>query len=127
MREFTLQGGRFDNTRFTADVDQPVTDTVALRLNGMFENSGSFRDSVDLERGGVNPTLTFSPGSEHQDHASGYEYLHDTRVADRGITSFQGRPADVDPSTFYGNPDDSHVQRGRESRHRRPWSIAPVA
>ncbi len=39
----------------------------------------------------------------------GYEYLKDTRVADRGITSFQGRPADVDPSTFYGNPADSHV------------------
>ena len=34
----------------------------------------------------------------------GYEHLRDTRVADRGITSFQGRPADVDIDTFYGNP-----------------------
>ena len=39
-----------------------------------------------------------------------YEYLNDTRVADRGITSFQGRPADVDPDTFYGNPDLSDVE-----------------
>ena len=32
------------------------------------------------------------------------------RTADRGITSFQGRPAEVDPATFYGNPDLSDVQ-----------------
>ena len=108
LRQFTFQGGSFDNRRFTLDLDQPVTDTVALRLNGMYENSASFRDSVDLERGGVNPTLTFSPGKNTK-MTVGYEYLKDTRVADRGITSFQGRPADVDPSTFYGNPDDSHV------------------
>ena len=31
-------------------------------------------------------------------------------MADRGITSFQGRPADVRSETFYGNPDPSHVQ-----------------
>ena len=108
LRQFTFQGGSFDNRRFTLDLDQPVTDTVALRLNGMSENSASFRDSVDLERGGVNPTLTFSPGKDTK-MTVGYKYLKDTRVADRGITSFQGRPADVDPSTFYGNPDDSHV------------------
>ena len=40
----------------------------------------------------------------------GYEYLRDTRVADRGITSFQGRPAQVDPSTFYGDPEQSEVK-----------------
>src|SRR5262249_12370187 len=32
--------------------------------------------------------------------------------ADRGITSFQGRPADVDDATFYGDPDQSHVRAG---------------
>ena len=34
----------------------------------MFENSDSFRDGVDLERYGVNPTLTFAPGDGHEDH-----------------------------------------------------------
>ena len=34
----------------------------------------------------------------------------DRRTADRGITSFQNRPADVPISTYYGNPDDSHVR-----------------
>jgi catecholate siderophore receptor len=38
-----------------------------------------------------------------------FEFLRDRRVADRGITSFQGKPADVGRETYYGNPNDSHV------------------
>ena len=109
QRAASLQAGAFDNRRLTGDLNQPLTKTLAFRLNGMFEDSGSFRNGVGLERGGVNPTLTFAPGASTKITA-GYEYLRDTRVADRGITSFQGRPADVDRSTFYGNPRDSHVR-----------------
>ena len=109
LRQVTLQGGGWDNRRFTLDVNQPLNDRLAMRLNGMYEDSGSFRDGVDLERGAVNPTLTFTLGAGTK-LIVGYEHLRDTRVADRGITSFQGRPADVDPATFYGNPDDSHVK-----------------
>ena len=52
-----------------------------------------------------------------------YEFLHDSRAADRGITSFQGAPADVDPSTYYGNVDDTYV-RARSTSPRRPSNIA---
>jgi catecholate siderophore receptor len=31
-------------------------------------------------------------------------------VADRGVPSFQGRPLDVDPSTYFGDPDLSPVE-----------------
>src|SRR5215204_3439454 len=55
LREITLQGGSFGNKRFTGDFDQPLGNKVALRLNGLYENSNSFRDGVDLERYGVNP------------------------------------------------------------------------
>jgi len=109
VRAFTAQGGGYDNKRFTLDLDQPLSDTVAVRLNGMFENSGSFRDAVGLERAGINPTVTVAPSSRTK-ITVGYEYLRDTRVADRGITSFQGKPADVDAATFYGNPEESHVR-----------------
>jgi catecholate siderophore receptor len=109
LREFTMQGGEYGNKRVTADVDQPLSRSVAIRLNGMFEDSDSFRQFVDLQRVGVNPTLTFIPDSRTK-ITIGYEYLHDTRVADRGITSYQGRPAEVPIATYYGNPSDSHVR-----------------
>ena len=38
-----------------------------------------------------------------------YENFRDDRVADRGIPSFQGRPVDVESSTYYGDPSQSHV------------------
>jgi catecholate siderophore receptor len=86
-----------------------LTGRLAFRFNSMVEDSGSFRTGVNLERAGINPTLTFAPTSRTK-LTVGYEHLRDTRVADRGLPSFQGRPADVDPSTFYGNPDESHVR-----------------
>jgi len=106
--EASMQGGMYDNKRFTTDLNQPLNDKVALRLNGMFEDSDSFRTGVALQRYGITPTVAFTPSNRTKIVAS-YEHLNDTRVADRGITSLQGRPIDVDPSTFYGNPADSHV------------------
>jgi len=108
LRAVDLQLGGHSNKRVTADLNQPLSDKVAVRLNGVFENSDSFRDFVNLERGGVNPTLTFTSGNTRI--TTGYEYLKDTRVADRGISSFQGLPLDIDPSTYFGNPSDSHVR-----------------
>ncbi len=109
LREVDLQGGSYDNKRATVDLDQPLNDKFAFRLNGLYENSGSFRDNVDLRRSGVAPSLTYMDGDSTK-VTVGYEHLQDNRVADRGITSFQGRPVDVDVSTYYGNPDVSHVR-----------------
>jgi catecholate siderophore receptor len=108
-RELSLQGGMFGNRRFTGGIDQPLNDTVALRVDGMFEDSNSFRDDVSLTRGGVTPTATIRAGA-NTTLTLRYEFLKDTRTADRGVTSYQGRPADVDRGTFYGNPDLSHVR-----------------
>ncbi|HVQ31086.1 MAG TPA: TonB-dependent siderophore receptor [Vicinamibacteria bacterium] len=110
-REAIVQAGGYSHKRIAADFDQPLNDKVAFRLNGMYENSDSFRQDVDLERYGINPTMTVAASASTR-VTLGYEHLHDTRVADRGITSYQGSPADVDVSTYYGNPADSHVRAG---------------
>ena len=111
LREVTLQGGSFGNKRVSMDFDQPVGDKLAFRLNGLYENSGSFRNNVDLERYGVNPTATLIVGPKTAVKLS-YEYFHDGRVADRGIPSFHGRPVDVPIETFFGDPDNSRVRAG---------------
>jgi catecholate siderophore receptor len=103
LQEFFLQGGTSSDRRVAGDVNQPVSDRVAFRLNGMYENDGSFRNGVTLERYGLNPTFTITPTSKTR-LTLGYEHLYDHRVSDRGISSFQGHPIDVDPSTVYGNP-----------------------
>jgi catecholate siderophore receptor len=109
LHEVDLSGGSYGNKRVNADIDEPLGERAAFRLNGVYEDSGSFRDHVDLKRYGVAPSLTFAPG-EATTVTLGYENFHDQRVADRGISSFQGAPADVAISTYYGNPDDSRVR-----------------
>ena len=111
LREMTFQGGSFGTKRFTTDLDQPINNRFALRFNGLYENSGSFRNNVDLERWGVNPTATIVLGSR-TDIKLSYEYFHDGRVADRGIPSFHGRPVDVPIETYFGDPNNSHVRAG---------------
>jgi catecholate siderophore receptor len=108
VREFSLTGGTFGSRRITMDLDQPVNGKVALRLNGMYENADSFRQYVGLERSGFTPTVTVN-ASDRTKVVLRYEYLNDSRVADRGITSYKGSPADVASSTYYGDPNQSHV------------------
>jgi catecholate siderophore receptor len=109
LGELTFQGGSFGNKRILGDFGRPLNNRVAFRVNGVYENSGSFRDQVDLERLGVNPTLTLAAGKDTQIRV-GYEHFRDNRVADRGIPSYRGRPSDADISTFFGNPNESFVR-----------------
>ena len=107
--ETVLQAGSFGNRRLSADLNTPLTATAAFRVNGVFEESDSFRDNVGLERYGIAPSVTFMPGVNTAVTVD-FEHFHDERVADRGITSYQGRPADVAVSTYFGNASDSHVR-----------------
>ncbi|MFL6215188.1 MAG: TonB-dependent siderophore receptor [Blastocatellia bacterium] len=109
LHEITLLGGSYGSKRVAVDFDQPLNKLLALRLNGVAEQSSSFRDFVNLERYGINPTATLMPGQQTRITLS-YENFRDRRVADRGITSWQGKPADVPISTFFGNPDESRVR-----------------
>jgi catecholate siderophore receptor len=103
-RELTLQGGSYDNKRATIDVGHGIDTTVALRFNGLYENSGLFRDNVRLERQGLNPTLTLASKSRETRVSFGYENFADHRTADRGVPSFTGAPLQTDLSTFFGDP-----------------------
>jgi catecholate siderophore receptor len=60
FREVTAQFGSFGNKRFSTDLNQEINHKLAVRANGVYENSNSFRDFVGVERYGVNPTLTWA-------------------------------------------------------------------
>jgi len=109
IREITFQGGSFSNRRVTADINQPLRRTLAMRVNGLYEGAESFRRFVNRRRYGINPTLTFSPGSATQ-ISFGYEHFFDSRTADRGLPSFSGRPADLPIETYFGNPNNAYAR-----------------
>ena len=102
LGEASLTLGSWGNRRATADVGRIVNDSVALRVNGMVENSDSYRNGVTVKRSGINPTLGIRAGA-NTNVVLGYEHFEDDRTADRGIPSYQGKAFDTDPSTFFGN------------------------
>jgi catecholate siderophore receptor len=105
-REASLQVGSWNNRRFTADVGRGLNETAAVRATVLYENSDSYRDGVGVERYGFNPTVAFRLGRNTTLRA-GYEYFHDERIADRGISSFEDRPLETNASTFFGDPTRS--------------------
>ncbi len=126
VREVALQGGSWDNRRATFDVGDAISDGVAVRITGVYEDSESYRDDFELERKGVNPTVAFALGESTVLRVS-YEYYDYDRVADRGIPSLAA-PSLVDgpfrtsESTFFGDPDQSPTARDGEPGldHDRP-------
>lgn len=104
VHRLTFEGGSFDHKRATLDIGQGFGSRVAARLNGMYEESGGFRDAAELRRHALNPTLAVAVGPRTTLHL-GYEYLDDDRMVDRGIPSFEGRPSRAPIERFFGNPD----------------------
>jgi catecholate siderophore receptor len=109
LAEATLQGGSFFDRRVAVDVGNSITSNLAARFNAVYENTESYRRFVNIERYGLNSTVTFRPDERTTVQVS-YEYFHDRRVTDRGIPSQLGtglplRPYLTYPSTFFGNPN----------------------
>lgn len=106
-REATFQVGAWEQFRGTFDFGGAFNGAAAYRVTGVFEDAGSYRDDVTLRRYGVNPTVAYAP-SAATTLRFGYEYFHDERVADRGVSTFNGRPLAVARSTFFGDPARSN-------------------
>ncbi|HMG46148.1 MAG TPA: TonB-dependent siderophore receptor [Allosphingosinicella sp.] len=105
VRELRLEAGMYDHYRGSADLGGPVSDTIALRATGVYQNSGSYRDGVGYERWGINPTASLRIGPDTPIQL-GYEHFRDDRVADRGV------PAQFRPAGFAGPVAPLATRRG---------------
>jgi catecholate siderophore receptor len=122
-RDVQISTGSFGRKRVSFDVGQEINDQLAFRINGLYEQSYSYRDFFNMRRWGINPTFTWRPLDKTFVTLS-YEHYHDHRMMDRGVPSvnfnrnpsvlqaqslgfgylFPGYPAPVGRSTFFGNP-----------------------
>lgn len=100
--EATLQVGSWNQRRGEFDIARNIDDSnVSFRMTGAIERADSFRDQQFLEREAFAPSMTIKVNADTSLLLQA-EYLHDKRVTDFGIPSFNGLPINVDPSTYYG-------------------------
>mgnify|MGYP003664534819 CR=1 FL=1 len=92
-----------------SDVNQPLSNTIAVRLNGTYEEFDSHRDFYEGRFIGYSPTVTAGLGPATRLTAT-YSYDDDRRVVDRGVPSFEGGPLRGFDDTFFGDPDFNRSQ-----------------
>ena len=116
--EFDASVDSFGAFALLADVNQPLGDTVGLRLNATYEEFDSNRDFYEGRFIGISPTLGLEIGPDTRIDLS-YTYDDDRRTTDRGVPSFQGGPLTGYYDTFFGDPDfntneiQAHIARAR--------------
>lgn len=89
VKDISLTMGSFDQRRISTDYGLGLNETLAFRLNAVYEEANSYRDGVDLKRYGFTPTFAIKPGDNTRIDL-GLEYFKDERIADRGIPSVNG-------------------------------------
>ena len=100
------------------DVNQPVSDTVALRLSATYEEFDSHRDFYEGNFVGISPTITAALGPDTTLTAH-YTYDEDNRLTDRGVPAFNGGPLRGYDETLFGDRDfndseiEAHIARTR--------------
>jgi catecholate siderophore receptor len=97
---FSLGNGIY--LRGTADVNQPIIPTIALRINLMAHKDDIVgRDVAEQQRLGFAPSISFGLGTPTQFTLS-YLVQGEDNIPDYGVPYVDGRPARVDRDNFYG-------------------------
>lgn len=100
--EASLQVGSWNQRRGEFDIARDIEDNnISFRITGAVERADSFRDQQFLEREAFAPSMKIKIDADTSLLLQA-EYLHDKRVTDFGIPSFNGLPIKVDPKTYYG-------------------------
>lgn len=105
IRHGKFETGSWGKLKGTFDFNEPVGENGAFRLMGMREDSGGFRDHAETSRYGINPEFHYDFSDKTQMDL-GFSYLHDHRLADRGIPSHNGHPDyRIKRRRFFGDKD----------------------
>ncbi|NBV42609.1 TonB-dependent siderophore receptor, partial [bacterium] len=98
--------GTAGKQRATLDVNEPLTNNAAIRLNVMAESSKvADRDIVESRRYGIAPSLALGMGTGTRMTLS-YFYQQSDDIPDYGIPYLFNAPAPVSRHNFYGFKSD---------------------
>lgn len=101
--------GTDDRYRTTIDVNRPIGDHAAFRINAFAQSMGTGRDEMRNKDYGFAPTVRFGIGTPTEITLSALiQHNHD--MPDYGIPPLNGHPAPVSRNTFYGLTDDRTIQ-----------------
>ncbi|WP_394131427.1 TonB-dependent siderophore receptor [Shewanella maritima] len=102
-----IQGtlGNYNQKQVEFDHTSGVTDDVAYRVNGFYEDSDTFRDHVDIQSFHLSPSLLWNI-SDRTSVSYEMEILDQRKPLERGVYVLDNDFDSVNVKDFYGDPRD---------------------
>jgi len=97
--------GRWSTYRTEGDYTTGLTDNLAVRINGAYEDTESFRDTVETEKLVLTPSVLYLLGDSSSINYE-LEYLNQEAPFDRGIAAIDNDPEVLPVTRFLGEPDN---------------------
>ena len=113
--QFSEQGsikasaGRFDQYRVEGDYTNAISDDVAFRINGAWQDFGSFRDYVSSDKQVITPSVTWKI-NDTSNLLYEFEYVKQEQLFDRGIVVLDNNFDTVPRERYLGNPADGPTE-----------------
>jgi iron complex outermembrane receptor protein len=107
--ELSVSVGSFSNARADVDVNTAISDDVAIRLVGFYEDAESFRDTVETTKQGLSPSVLWRISDDSQ-LTYELEYSHQEIPFDRGVIAIDGELGVIPESRFLGEPSYGQIE-----------------
>jgi iron complex outermembrane receptor protein len=107
--QLRVLAGSFSTYRLDLDYTTPLSDDVAVRFIGFYEDAASFRDTIETKRQGFSPSLLWHINEESQ-FSYELEYSHQKVPFDRGVIAIDGELGLIPESRFLGEPGDGPME-----------------
>ena len=107
--ELSVSVGSFSTARADVDVNTAISDDVAIRLVGFYEDAESFRDTVETTKQGLSPSVLWRISDDSQ-LTYELEYSHQEIPFDRGVITIDGELGVIPESRFLGEPNYGQIE-----------------
>ncbi|TAM52542.1 MAG: TonB-dependent siderophore receptor [Paraburkholderia sp.] len=107
--EISTTLGTNDRYRTAVDLNRPLTNTAAFRIDAFGQSLGSTRDEMKNKDYGVAPSIRFGIGTPTEITLSAL-IQHNYDMPDYGVQSIDGHPFAPSMHTYYGLTDDRTIQ-----------------
>jgi len=106
---FTASAGSYNTYRAEGDYTGPINDSVAVRINGAYENADSFRDYLKSEKIVVSPSVVVK-FSDSTSLNYELEVVRQDVPFDRGVVAVNNQLGVIPNSRFLGEPGDGQTR-----------------
>lgn len=104
-----LTAGSFDFYRFDGDWTSPVSSDVAVRIVGLFEDAGSFRNHIETNKLGLYPSVVYNINPKTK-LLYELEYTNQEIPFDRGVVAVENKLGVIPIETFLGEPGNGPME-----------------